>query len=84
MLFAGLRVAPLALLGFLIVDPACGSGAFLIEAHQYLLDWYRDRYVEDSLEKWSIGGTVTSIAPSPTNAVEDVAPLRAHPAAIVT
>jgi hypothetical protein len=53
MLFAGLRVAPLALLRFLIVDPACGSVAFLIEAHQYLLDWYRDRYVEDSLKKWS-------------------------------
>lgn len=53
MLFAGLRVVPLALLGFLIVDPACGSGSFLIGAYQYLLDLYRDRYVEDSPEKWS-------------------------------
>jgi type I restriction-modification system DNA methylase subunit len=25
-----------------IVDPACGSGSFLIGACQYLLDWYRD------------------------------------------
>ncbi len=34
-----------------IVDPACGSGSFLIAAYQYLLDWHRDRYVEDGLEK---------------------------------
>ena len=30
-----------------ILDPACGSGSFLIGAYQYLLDWHRDRYVED-------------------------------------
>ena len=29
-----------------ILDPACGSGSFLIGAYQYLLDWYRDRYME--------------------------------------
>ena len=29
-----------------ILDPACGSGSFLIGAYQYLLDWYRDWYVE--------------------------------------
>ncbi len=34
-----------------IVDPACGSGTFLIGAYQYLLDWHRDRYVEDGPEK---------------------------------
>jgi predicted type IV restriction endonuclease len=34
-----------------IVDPACGSGSFLIGAYQYLLDWHRDRYVEDDPEK---------------------------------
>src|SRR6266702_5350976 len=34
-----------------IVDPACGSGSFLIVAYQYLLDWHRDRYVEDGPEK---------------------------------
>ncbi len=27
-----------------IVDPACGSGSFLIAAYQYLLDWHRDYY----------------------------------------
>jgi type I restriction-modification system DNA methylase subunit len=35
-----------------IVDPACGSGSFLIGAYTYLLDWHRDRYVEDGPEKW--------------------------------
>ncbi len=28
-----------------ILDPACGSGSFLIGAYQYLLDWHRDWYV---------------------------------------
>ena len=30
-----------------ILDPACGSGSFLIGAYQYLLDWHRDWYVDD-------------------------------------
>ena len=34
-----------------ILDPACGSGSFLIGAYTYLLDWHRDRYVEDGVEK---------------------------------
>jgi len=29
-----------------VLDPACGSGSFLLGAYQFLLDWYRDRYVE--------------------------------------
>jgi type I restriction-modification system DNA methylase subunit len=31
-----------------ILDPACGSGSFLIGAFQYLLDWHRDWYVADA------------------------------------
>ena len=27
-----------------IVDPACGSGSFLIGAYQYLIDWHKDYY----------------------------------------
>lgn len=27
-----------------VLDPACGSGSFLIEAYQKLLDWHRDYY----------------------------------------
>ncbi|MEO8955097.1 MAG: DNA methyltransferase, partial [Ktedonobacteraceae bacterium] len=34
-----------------IVDPSCGSGSFLIVAYQYLLDWHRDRYVEEGTDK---------------------------------
>ena len=30
-----------------VLDPACGSGSFLIGAYQYLLDWYRDWYVDN-------------------------------------
>lgn len=30
-----------------IVDPACGSGSFLIVAYQYLLDWHREWYVQN-------------------------------------
>lgn len=36
-----------------IVDPACGSGSFLIGAYQYLLDWHRDRYLEYGPDNWS-------------------------------
>ena len=34
-----------------IVDPACGSGSFLIYAYQYLLDWHRDWYDKDIQSK---------------------------------
>ncbi len=36
-----------------ILDPACGSGSFLIGAYQYLLDWYRDQYIADDPERWA-------------------------------
>ncbi|MDO9528477.1 MAG: N-6 DNA methylase [Syntrophales bacterium] len=38
-----------------ILDPACGSGSFLIGAYQYLLDWHRDQYIADDPEKWAKG-----------------------------
>lgn len=41
-----------------VVDPACGSGSFLIVAYQFLLDWHRDRYAE-SPDKWSKGKNAT-------------------------
>jgi type I restriction-modification system DNA methylase subunit len=43
--------------GIRILDPACGSGSFLIGAYQYLLDWYLARYVEEGAEKHSKGKT---------------------------
>ncbi len=30
-----------------ILDPACGSGSFLIGAYTYLLDWHRDLYAKE-------------------------------------
>ena len=36
-----------------ILDPACGSGSFLLGAYQYLLDWHRDWYVANDLGKWA-------------------------------
>jgi hypothetical protein len=38
-----------------ILDPACGSGSFLIGAYQYLLDWHRDWYANDEPKKWAAG-----------------------------
>jgi type I restriction-modification system DNA methylase subunit/predicted type IV restriction endonuclease len=38
-----------------ILDPACGSGSFLLGAYQYLLDWHRDKYVKDDPVKWAKG-----------------------------
>jgi type I restriction-modification system DNA methylase subunit len=40
--------------GFRILDPACGSGSFLLGAYQYLLDWYLEQY-RQSPNKWSRG-----------------------------
>jgi type I restriction-modification system DNA methylase subunit len=39
-----------------ILDPACGSGSFLLGAYEYLLRWYRDHYIEDGPEKYAKGG----------------------------
>lgn len=30
-----------------IIDPACGSGSFLIGAYQFLLDWHKDYYTDN-------------------------------------
>ncbi len=42
-----------------VLDPACGSGSFLLGAYQYLLDWYRDGYVDAGPEKWCKGKNPT-------------------------
>ena len=42
-----------------ILDPACGSGSFLIGAYQYLLDWHRDWYIEHEPLKWAKGRSST-------------------------
>ncbi|MBN1130695.1 MAG: N-6 DNA methylase [Chitinispirillaceae bacterium] len=42
-----------------ILDPACGSGSFLIGAYQHLLDWHRDWYTNNDPEKWVTGKNPT-------------------------
>lgn len=37
-----------------ILDPACGSGSFLLGAYQFLLDWHRDQYTKE-LQRWARG-----------------------------
>ncbi len=38
-----------------VLDPACGSGSFLIGAYQRLLDWHCDQYVAEDPEKHARG-----------------------------
>ncbi|OHB84341.1 MAG: hypothetical protein A2V98_19805, partial [Planctomycetes bacterium RBG_16_64_12] len=38
-----------------ILDPACGSGSFLIGAYEYLLKWHRDWYETHDAEKHARG-----------------------------
>ena len=39
-----------------ILDPACGSGSFLIGAYQFLLDWHLQFYTTSDPVKWAKGG----------------------------
>jgi type I restriction-modification system DNA methylase subunit len=53
-----------------ILDPACGSGSFLIGAYQYLLNWHRDWYIANLvpvfLDKKSITDpAVQALMPEP-------------------
>jgi Alw26I/Eco31I/Esp3I family type II restriction m6 adenine DNA methyltransferase len=38
-----------------ILDPACGSGTFLLGAYRYLLDWYLNWYIRHEPEKLATG-----------------------------
>ena len=40
-----------------VLDPACGSGSFLLGAYQYLLDWHVRWYSENGPEKWAKGSS---------------------------
>lgn len=41
--------------GLRVCDPSCGSGSFLIQVYQYLLDWHLAYYAAHSPSKWSAG-----------------------------
>jgi hypothetical protein len=43
-----------------VLDPACGSGSFLLGAYQYLLDWHRDWYIQHLVPLLAEGKTGTS------------------------
>jgi type I restriction-modification system DNA methylase subunit len=38
-----------------ILDPACGSGSFLLGAYEYLLQWHLKFYTENDPAKWARG-----------------------------
>ncbi len=38
-----------------VLDPACGSGSFLLGAYQFLMDWHLDYYSKHQPEKWKKG-----------------------------
>jgi hypothetical protein len=60
-----------------VLDPACGSGSFLIGAYQYLLDWYRDWYAAHDPDHWlrlkdpTICETVAPAGMPPTPAIQN-------------
>jgi type I restriction-modification system DNA methylase subunit len=35
------------------LDPACGSGSFLLDAYQYLLNYHRDWYHKNGIQKYT-------------------------------
>lgn len=49
-----------------IVDPACGSGTFLLGAYDFLLDWHLDWYSANEPEKWIKAGVLTPSRPPAT------------------
>ncbi|NMA87832.1 MAG: N-6 DNA methylase, partial [Methanoculleus bourgensis] len=50
-----------------ILDPACGSGSFLLGAYQFLLNWHRDWYIEHLVpvikEKGATSSEVRALLP---------------------
>ena len=48
------KISPRAPLTLRVLDPACGSGSFLLGAYQFLLDWHLEQYGKDPA-KWAKG-----------------------------
>lgn len=44
--------SPDAISNLKVLDPASGSGTFLLEAYDYLLNWHRNYYVQSSEQKY--------------------------------
>ncbi len=65
-----------------ILDPACGSGSFLIGAYQYLLDWHLDWYTTHNPQKWARKRNppiYQTLNPKPQPPTPDPAPLTPDP-----
>jgi len=45
-----------------ILDPACGSGSFLIGAYQFLLDWHCEWYLENLIPIYNEKKSITDIS----------------------
>jgi hypothetical protein len=39
-----------------VLDPACGSGSFLLGAYEFLLQWHLEFYVNNDPTRWTKGG----------------------------
>ncbi len=50
-----------------ILDPACGSGSFLIGAYEYLLKWHRDFYTKHNPARWAKGPKPALVQVGPGN-----------------
>ncbi|MEL7626080.1 MAG: TaqI-like C-terminal specificity domain-containing protein, partial [Anaerolineaceae bacterium] len=48
-------LTPAQALNLRVVDPACGSGSFLLGAYQYLLDWHLNYYLSHDPQSHSRG-----------------------------
>ena len=44
-----------------LVDPACGSGTFLLGAYQFFLAWHLNWYVENEPEKWEKSNAIIKV-----------------------
>jgi hypothetical protein len=44
-----------------VLDPACGSGSFLIGAYEHLLKWHLDYYTANDPAKWAKGNKPTLV-----------------------
>jgi len=71
--------AAAALPALRILDPACGSGSFLLGAYQYLLDWHLRHYTGGEpppAQEGAMNRAPTPTAPAPVDAGDaaDVAP----------
>ena len=51
---AGRKISSRSPLTLRVLDPACGSGSFLLGAYQFLLDWHLDQYLRKP-DTWAKG-----------------------------